>query len=460
MNYTKKTMSEYNLFHAIPPSQDPKILRRNRCLTRIYLILLSISFYILAVYTVLTQQTVSLIVENPSVSKYLELSNQDHLTLKCSCSHIAVTHDKFITQLKPQYHSACSSALFASEKYNITWTEDYYPELGFNNNGALNFDENDFRLWIASQLKTVSQMCILSRDILNASLSLWLQRNLITGNVISPTEFHSQTKALISEFKRTTMNEFMQTFDLIQVTNYANQLSTTQSSNWQFIVNNQAGSFSSSALAVPKMFNDNHCSCALQSNCSKLNSFPYRTSNQSLRQTLPGFHSGCLPLNALLQSNFACFYNQTCLHLMQTALYYLKSVPFQILNVSSLSSPNQTIETILGQLFVEDWIEQVSFEQYYNECAPVFCQFSYLSKFNRFYFLTTILAALGGLTKALHFAISSIALLVVAIINWKKRNQVIPQSDTKVVDVDDHASEVVISNPPVITVEVISFYLA
>jgi len=152
---------------------------------------------------------------------------------------------------------------------------------------------------------------------------------------------------------------------------------------------------------------------------------------------------------------------------MQTALYYLKSVPFQILNVSSLSSPNQTIETILGQLFVEDWIEEVSFEQYYKECAPVFCQFSYLSKFNQAYFMTTILAALGGLTKALHFAISSIALLVFAIINWKKRNQVIPQSDTKVVDVDgrapevvDPAPEVVISNSPVTTVEVISFYFA
>jgi hypothetical protein len=104
--------------------------------------------------------------------------------------------------------------------------------------------------------------------------------------------------------------------------------------------------------------------------------------------------------------------------------------------------------------------------------------------------MTTILAALGGLTKALHFVVSWLALLVFAIFNWKKRNQVIPQSDIKVVDVDghapevvdvndhapevidvddhapevvdinDHAPEVVISNPPVTTVEVISFYFA
>ncbi|CAF1280574.1 unnamed protein product [Adineta steineri] len=438
MNYIKKTMTEFNLFHAIPPSQDPKILRRNRRLTRIYLVLLIMFFYILAVYTVLAQETVLVIDKNPSVSKYSELSNQYHRTLKCPCSHIAVKYDQFIT-LDPQYHPICSSALIAYEKYNITWPKNSDPGRGFLDDVALDFGENDFRLWIAEQLMTVSRMCILSRNILNASLSSWLQGNLITGNVISSTEFRSQTKALISAFKRTTVNEFKQTFDLIQVTNYANQLATAQSSNWQFIKQKFNQFSPSSALTIPQMYNDTNCSCALQSNCSTLNSFPYRTSNQSLKLTLPGFRSGCLFLNALLQSDFTCFYNKTCLYLMQTASYHLKSVPFQIFNVSSSSSsPNQTIENILGQLFIEEWKEQESFKQYYNACAPQFCQYSYSSKFNGVYFVTTILAAFGGLTKILHFA----------------KNRVIPQSDTNVIDVNDHTPEIAISNLPVTTVEI------
>ncbi|CAF1269254.1 unnamed protein product [Adineta steineri] len=437
MDYIKKTLNEFNLFHAVPPSQDPKILRRNRRLTRIYLVLLIMFFYILAVYTVLAQETVLVIDKNPSVSKYSELSNQYHRTLKCPCSDIAVKYEQFIT-LDPQYHPICSSALIAYEKYNITWPKNSNPGRGFFDDVALDFGKNDFRLWIAEQLMAVSRMCILSRNILNASLSSWLQRNLITGNVISSTEFRSQTKALISTFKRTTVNEFKQTFDLIQVTNYANQLATAQSSNWQFIKQKFNQFSPSSALSIPQMYNDTNCSCALQSNCSTLNSFPYRTSNQSLRQTLPGFRSGCLSLNALLQSSFACFYNKTCLYLMQTASYHLKSVPFQIFNVSSLSSPNQTVENILGQLFIEEWKEQESFKQYYNACAPQFCQYSYSSKFNGVYFVTTILAAFGGLTKILHFA----------------KNRVIPQSDTNVIDVNDHTPEIAISNLPVTTVEI------
>ncbi|CAF1294864.1 unnamed protein product [Adineta steineri] len=403
MNYIRKTISEFNLFHAIPPSQDPKILRRNRRLTRIYVVLLIMFFYILAVYTVLARETTSVIIENPSVSKYSELSNQYHRTLKCPCSNIAIKYEKFITKLEPQYHPVCSSALITTETYNITLPEGDRPGRDFNDDVELGFDENDFRRWIFEQLKTV------------------------------------QTEALISEFKRATANEFKQTFDLIQVTNYANQLATAQSSNWQFVFDTHPDSSSLSHLTVPKTYNDNSCSCALQSNCSTLNSFPYRIANQSLRQTLPGFSSGCLSLNALLQSNFACFYNKTCLYLMQTASYHLKSVPFQIFNVSSLSSPNQTIENILGQLFVEEWKEQVSFGRYYNACAPQFCQYSYSSKFNQVYFMTTILAVFGGLTKALHSA----------------ENRVIPQSDTNVIDVDDHDTpEIAISNLPVTTVEI------
>ncbi|CAF1033339.1 unnamed protein product [Adineta steineri] len=454
MKYMKKTMTEFNLFYAMSPSQDPKTLRRNRHLTRIYLVLLIMFFYILAVYTVLMQETVPVIIENPSVYKYSELSTQYHRTLKCSCSHIAVTYDKFISRLEPQYHPVCSSALITTKKYNISWPEDHDDFYGFKHNAALNFDEDDFRRWVTTQLKTVSQLCILSRDILNASLSLWRQRNLITGNMISPPEFDRQIEALINEFKITTQNEFSQAVDLIQVVNYANQLATTQSSNWQFILNSDPDSPSLNTLTIPKIYKDNNCSCALQSNCSTLNSFPYRTLNQSLRQTIPGFRSGCLSLNALLQSNFACFYNKTCLYLMQTASYHLKSVPFQVLNVSSLSSPNETIENILGQLFVEEWKEEKSFEQYYNACAPQFCQFSYSSKFNGVYFVTTLLAVFGGLTKILHSAISLIGLIVMGIFDCKKKNRVMPQSDVEVVDINDHNPEVVVSNLPVTTVEI------
>jgi hypothetical protein len=159
----------------------------------------------------------------------------------------------------------------------------------------------------------------------------------------------------------------------------------------------------------------------------------------------------------MLQSSFACFFNETCLHILQTSIYFANSFPIKLLTASSLSSSNTTIETILGQLFVEQWFEKVSFNLYYKECAPRFCQYSYSLTFNRVYFVTTVLAVMGGLAKVLHYALSCITLIVIKLFTCQKKIKVILQSNTIVPDSDNTIPQI-ISNPPMTTVEVISFY--
>ncbi|CAF0990139.1 unnamed protein product [Adineta steineri] len=182
-----KSIVEFSIFPAIPSSQTLNNLRRNRRLTRIYFTLLLISLLILVVYTSLTKETTSGTIESPSISKYLELYNQYPLTFQCSYSNLAVKYEKFIRQIEPQRHPICSSDFFSSDRYDTVW--------------------------------------------------IWLQRDFVTARVIIPDEFDVQINGFIEEFKRTISNELVLLFKLMQVTNLANQLATTQSSNWEFIVN-------------------------------------------------------------------------------------------------------------------------------------------------------------------------------------------------------------------------------
>ncbi|CAF1534842.1 unnamed protein product, partial [Adineta steineri] len=177
-------------------------------------------------------------------------------------------------------------------------------------------------------------MCSLSENLLNASLSVWLRRDFVTARVITRDEFHVQINGLIEEFKRTISNELILLFKLMQVTNLANQLATTESSNWEFIVN---------------------------------------------------------PIYNVSSINY----------IGSTLIYYAKPFPIKTLIPSSSSSSNRTVESILAEFFVEEWVPNVSFDRYYEERAPKLCQYSHSAPFNGIYFLTKTLSILGGLSKIL-----------------------------------------------------------
>ncbi|CAF1351615.1 unnamed protein product [Adineta steineri] len=311
-------------------------------------------------------------------------------------------------------------------------------------------------------------MCSLSENLLNSSLSVWLQRDFVTARVITRNEFHAQINGSLEEFKRTISNELVLLFKLMQVTNLANQLATTQSSNWKFIVNSIYNGFSHDsidsidpkfyqdqlyALTLPRTYNEENCSCVSQSNCNKFTTFPYMVSNQSINQTLPNFLSGCLPLDAMLQSSFSCFYNQTCLSLLQILIYYAKPFPIKTLIASSSSSSNRTVETILAQLFVEEWVQNVSFDHYYEECAPKLCQYSHPLPFNGAYFLTKIFSILGGLSKILRYIVSFIAMIVIKLVNRRRKRRVAPYP-TMVGPSTDDVTLNTIPNVPITTLEI------
>ncbi|CAF1297514.1 unnamed protein product [Adineta steineri] len=130
---------------------------------------------------------------------------------------------------------------------------------------------------------------------------------------------------------------------------------------------------------------------------------------------------------------------------MRTAIYYSRPIPVQLFTYKTSSELNITIETLLGQLFVLQWVHQASYESYFNACAPQQCYYSYSTNFNQIYLITTLIAVFGGLTKGLHIVVSGGAWIIIKILDYrKKKRQVttdIQQSSIIVIDQDNNNIE-------------------
>ena len=101
--------------------------------------------------------------------------------------------------------------------------------------------------------------------------------------------------------------------------------------------------------------------------------------------------TGCYPLEALLQSTLQCFYDQQCIDPYGN---------YKALNSSSVSSRfdvNTTIEFILRELMVEKYTTSMSYEKYFDECAPSVCNYSYSRRLKIIDIVEFLMELYGGL---------------------------------------------------------------
>ncbi|CAF4280576.1 unnamed protein product, partial [Rotaria magnacalcarata] len=72
-------------------------------------------------------------------------------------------------------------------------------------------------------------------------------------------------------------------------------------------------------------------------------------------------------------------------------------------SIYSRFSPTTSISVIVGELFIETWINQSSYESYYAACEPQYCRSANTRRNDLLYLLTTLLGVYGGLTVGLRF---------------------------------------------------------
>ena len=426
-------MIKLNFFNSIPPSQDENILRQERYTTRIYLILLFLTVMILTVFTSIKPQTIRVIIKSPLLIDFIQLYDQYPLILDCPCSQPAIDK-QFISHIKPQYHEVCLSEFVSSKWINV----QFYQQLSLTNIGGVRLPimfTNDIAYQSQFHFQLLSTLCHMADQTIQDSLQSFYRTKFVTSQVISSQSFQTQIDLIVEQFKRTVPESFQRTLNLLK-TNFETNLFVTP-------MNSQFEIYVSSGISIVIVDERrNPWPEKLRCRTSQQTCYCYPSSFEECYQktvirdndntyNISGMFQAWFPLQSLLVSTLECFYNDTCLsQIIKYINTTVSPINFTTLKSPSLSLNNSQydkIELLANNLFIQSWINESSFESYFNHCYPLTCQYTYESRLNFIYIVTTIIGLIGGVNVFLRLILPHAVKLVANIWNYvlqRKRRQI------------------------------------
>ncbi|CAF0987420.1 unnamed protein product [Adineta steineri] len=365
---------DFNLFPSTTPSTDEHQLHNQRISTRIFIILLTVSLTVLILYTSLINVTQTIHTISPTISQYSQLYSTYPQTLSCACTDISIEYDKFL-QVNYKLHQICTSV----------FVTDYWIDY-FNNARPLSIlNGDDFRASGSFMFQALNTFCQLSNQTIYNRLIQFYSTQYVSASVTPLQVLQSQTQAFVSQFISSMTNDFLLSISTIRKT-------TQTTCSYEFPIYNPTRSY--------------------------------------VTFTVPGVYVGCYIIEALLQSNLQCFYNETCINQIQSYFTKYLSMNLTTLDTSLLVRfhMNSTIEELVDGLMVEEWNSSTIYDGYYSECQPSKCSYSYETKNSVIYIITTLIGLVGGLIPVLKLAVPRAVRLVVFYIQRRtvKRNAVLP----------------------------------
>ncbi|UJR17625.1 hypothetical protein I4U23_004521 [Adineta vaga] len=386
--------------------------RLGRLTTRIYIVLLTIGFIVLALYTIIKPDSITKPFSNPPLDLYNKLILKYGDQLKCSCSSISLTHNQFI-EIQPRFHQICSSFFVSAN-----WRTNLLAGLDSN---LLIYERKDYRRFLFAHMYYLSELCYHSNEIVNNTIEQFLSTLLVTTQLLSKTNFDQRLNLRIQQMKNTAPRTFTQLLFLIRNLNHGNSIVSTYGTNFRYTVQwNSAKKFE--YMATESLTYDNQCSCALYSNCTSQAYFINRNSLE--RDLIKGLKIGCTPSESFRSSTLECFYDLACIHLIQK---YTNSNKF-IITSSVLTTDESrfpmktTIEKLIDNLFVEDWKITMNYSLYYKACLPSICSYTYIKRANLLYFVTLLLGFQGGLTIILKIICPKCIRIIFKIYQYRKKS--------------------------------------
>ncbi|CAF1376096.1 unnamed protein product [Adineta steineri] len=393
-------------------------IRRQRISTRVYIVVLSISMCIIAMYTMFSDRHKPQIFLNPSQNDYNRLLKSYSELLKCPCKNISIEYKHFI-QINTTFHVVCSSD-FISKKWH-----DYL----FGRANWYYYDRRDIRVRGASYSLFLSKLCQISQTTINNALNQFLNTTFINTHMISISEFDSQINDIISQFKNNTLTIFSRRLKLFRDILNGNAFVSSYSLNWYFY---REYNSTSDINPIQPVKMTNKCSCGTRSDCIDPGGV-YDTLNNTAKFLIPGWNVGCSVVETLLHSTFECLYDQICLNSLLSNIEQYTFEHSHYINISAMSflnhshfKPNTTIQNIADELFVEEWNNITSYSSFYKQCNPQECSYK-IERDNYFASISSnILGLYGGLTVVLRFSIPFVIEIIFKIRNRCRRNTVVP----------------------------------
>ncbi|CAF1486126.1 unnamed protein product, partial [Adineta steineri] len=365
----------------------------------------NIIFVILTLYTVIQPQTLTKSFSTPSLNFYKKLINDHSDELECPCSLISSPYDEYL-QIQP----ICTSDLISNE-WRLNITANIISNLSA-------YNQRDYRLFLSSHLQFLNGLCQLSMQTVDQSIQQSLSSLMITKQLLSEENFNLQINSMINEAKSNAPSTLIRLLSLLQATNHGNAIVSSYGTNYQYIA--PIYSTFSTILYTQAMMYDGNCSCQLNSTCIINASFIEMESVQSL--TIKGLKMGCTPSESLLASTLECFYDQSCINLIQIMVGYSENItpiPLNITNSRFLM--NMTVMNLINDLFVEKWSAIMNYSSYFYKCSPMICSYTYIQRLDSFYTLTYLLGLYGGLTIVLKWISPKVVYLVNKIYQRRKK---------------------------------------
>ncbi|CAF1323463.1 unnamed protein product, partial [Didymodactylos carnosus] len=338
---------------------------------------------------------------------YKKLQTKYSDNLKCPCSHQTISYKTFLS-ISPTFHQLCSSDFISDEwlDYLSNTIDDDYFFL-------------DFRKYGQSFFQALSTLCKMVRKTVFDALAHVRTAVLVSPTLITKDSFLLETDAFIDLFKTQTKRSFLKTFSLIRHTFHSNRLlSGTATSSVPFITDGNIHLPVNYVYFVFPDKNQTKCSCDSSLKCAvQLNLYSTSLTRQILFK-IHGLYISCYPIGSVLYSSFETFYNQTSIDELQSYINSTSPITVVALNSSlpTKYSQNTTMENILNELMIEQWHSDISYENYYNQCLPFNCTYTYVKRWtNLMHAIVNVIETIDGLSTVLIIITPSIIKLILRI---------------------------------------------
>ncbi len=350
--------------------------------TRMYVLLFCSIFIVLLFYNILAEETVITVnVPSPTQTTYEQLSSPFGSSLQCPCSQISIPYSSFV-ELNGTLHQVCSSSFLQT-----AWFQSIFGDGDWSN-----LTINEFRTRGVAYFLGLQSLCIIARGKIVTAIPYLLDTQIVSGQVIPENQLRSQVNSDVDQLRRSFSNDFVALIQFARDSTQSNQLMSVYSLNWvyspQYDIN-----MSYYRIPTRPVSHGENCSCATSSACIE--------SVFVSGQIIPGLVLGCSPLESLFRSSLICLYNQTCLDLINIGnLSTIK--PLDPL-LPSRFPPNMTVEEMVPNIFIEQWLWNMTYSTFFTECQPLSCSYSVSQRKDALKIITILLGVYGGLTTILYF---------------------------------------------------------
>ncbi|CAF1384021.1 unnamed protein product [Adineta ricciae] len=444
-----ESVKQLNLFKNVDDRMENGI-KRQKLVTKVYLILMFGSILTLMLFNSLHTQTITMIKQSPSWDIYQQLQYFYSTTLDCPCSSMVISYDKFIS-FSPVLHPVCSSD-FVTDRWLSILSQSILYDISV-----------DWRNQAFSQVQLLANLCQSANGTINDAIRRFLSQYFVTSSVLSENNFQSQINSTVNELFLPTISYFGLLVETVRLLMQIDQPLIGSKQGDIGLGSTIAKTFSIDELENQQMLqlimlligvhNTNltatDCICATNPNCKSAlaiyaaDDVNVYGSEFDIVYVVPGSFTGCSTTESLLLSTLECFYEdsdcftilmkyikQVYIYNVETSLWF--DVQPLVYN-SQLSNypPNTPISIIVKKLMVEEWNLQFSYENFYESCSPKYCTYSERLHANTLLEVIRILISMtSGLSFTLRFATPYLVKFVINVITRNTNRQAEQQANT------------------------------